>query len=365
MKKRLFQEMSYSLVSNIISMVVGMLSVLIIPKFIGVDQFGYYQLYLFYIGYVTITALGLADGNYLRIGGKEYDKLNKLEQSSQFWLLMISQSILYLLGIILISTIFTGEERFVYLMVCIGAIIVHARYYIYLSLQATERIKEYAIIIITERLMSVLVSIIIVLCGYKGYRLLVALDVIGRGASLVIAVGYCRDYIFIRPKLDHSNVSLALSNMKAGAMVLFSTLSSTIIVGISRFAVQQAWGIETFSKISLTVSISNMATRCINAVGIVMFPTLRKLEKERLPDIYQKINTLLMSVVFALFIFYQPAVFILGKWLPNYADSLKYAAILLPVCAYECKNVLLVSTYLKTLFKERMLLISNLIAISI
>ena len=236
--------------------------------------------------------------------------------------------------------------------------------FLYLTLQATERIKEYAIIIITESLISVLISTILVLCGYKGYKYLVLLDVIGRGISLLIAIYYCKDYVFLRPHIEKEHIKKAILNIRAGAMVLFATLSSSIIVGISRFAVQQSWGIEAFSKISLTVSISNMATRCINAVGIVMFPALRKLEKEKLPEIYKNINTLLLNLIFAAFIFYKPAVYVLGIWLPKYSDSLKYAAILLPVCAYECKNVMLISTYLKTLFKEKMLLLSNVIAIA-
>ena len=52
-------------------------------------------------------------------------------------------------------------------------------------------------------------------------------------------------------------------------------------------------------------------------------------------------------------------------WLPKYADSIKYAAILLPVCAYECKNAMLVTTYLKTLRKEKVLLMSNFVAIAV
>ena len=54
-----------------------------------------------------------------------------------------------------------------------GAVIVLARYYLYLTLQATERVKEYAIIVITERLISVAISIAWVLAGYRGYRMIV------------------------------------------------------------------------------------------------------------------------------------------------------------------------------------------------
>ena len=40
------------------------------------------------------------------------------------------------------------DKRWVLFAVCAGAVIVLARYYLYLTLQATERVKEYAIIVI-------------------------------------------------------------------------------------------------------------------------------------------------------------------------------------------------------------------------
>ena len=75
-KQNLIKNVSYGFVANMISMVLGALSVLIIPKYIGVSDFGYYQLYLFYTGYVTITALGHPDGNYLKIGGQKFSDLD-------------------------------------------------------------------------------------------------------------------------------------------------------------------------------------------------------------------------------------------------------------------------------------------------
>ena len=42
-KQNLIKNVSYGFVANMISMVLGALSVLIIPKYIGVSDFGYYS----------------------------------------------------------------------------------------------------------------------------------------------------------------------------------------------------------------------------------------------------------------------------------------------------------------------------------
>lgn len=363
MLKKIRTQLSYSFSANVLSMLLGALSVLIIPKFIGVTQFGYYQLYLFYMGYIIISSFGLSDGNYLSIGGLDFEQLDYEEQNAQFVFITITQVFLYLFIIGFISIFAQADEKIVYILVCVSAIISQLRYYLYLSLQATSQIKKYAVIIITERFISVVFSIIAIISGYRGYMLLIELDIIGRLISLIIAIYFCRIYVIRVPASFIKYKYTIINNIKSGFMVLFSTLSSSFIIGISRFAIQQYWGIEQFSKVSLTISISNMATRCINSVGIVMFPILRRENFEKLQSSYQKMNILLMNSIFLIFIFYQPGAKLLSIWLPKYTESLIYASILLPICAYECKNIAIVSTYLKTLKKERIMMLSNIIAI--
>lgn len=223
--------------------------------------------------------------------------------------------------------------------------------------------KAYAECIITERLFSVFGGLIALLLGYRGYLLLIILDVIGRFLSLFVVLKTSRAIVFQVPRFKRSELTETRGFMISGSMVLFATLASSIVIGIVRYAIEEYWDITAFSKVSLTISISNMATRCINAIGLVMFPTLRRISKERLPQIYRLMNCGLMILIFGMLIFYQPMAHLLEVWLPEYADSVKYAAILLPVCAYECKNVMLISTYLKTIFADKVLLLINLLSI--
>lgn len=51
------------------------------------------------------------------------------------------------------------------------------------------------------------------------------------------------------------------------------------------------------------------------------------------------------------------------NWLPQYADGLKYLAILFPMFLYEGKMALLILTYLKTLRKEKIILKVNIISL--
>lgn len=64
------KNFSYTLTSNLLSLLVSTLVILIIPKLLGVQEYGYWQLYIFYSSYVGFLHFGWNDGIYLRYGGK-------------------------------------------------------------------------------------------------------------------------------------------------------------------------------------------------------------------------------------------------------------------------------------------------------
>ncbi len=75
--RKILRDFSYSISSNLISLAVSTLVVLIVPKFIGVTEYGYWQLYIFYTNYVGVLHFGWLDGIYLRYGGYHYRDLDR------------------------------------------------------------------------------------------------------------------------------------------------------------------------------------------------------------------------------------------------------------------------------------------------
>ena len=134
---------------------------------------------------------------------------------------------------------------------------------------------------------------------------------------------------------------------------MISNIASMLIIGTIRFFVQQKWTIETFGKLSFTLSLSNMFLTFINAIGIVMFPLLRRTNQQRLPELFRILRDLFVPITYGLLIFYIPAKLILSMWLPEYTESLNFMGILFPIVIYEGRMSLLINTYLKTLRKRK------------
>jgi len=136
-----------------------------------------------------------------------------------------------------------------------------------------------------------------------------------------------------------------------------------LILGIIRFGIQHTWGVKIFGKVSLSLSISNLTMTFITAVGVIMFPLLRRTEQSRLPNLFKTFRAVLTFVLLGCLILYYPLNVILLAWLPKYSESLKYLAIIFSLCVYAGRMELLVNTFLKTLRKERLILLINVISL--
>ncbi len=366
-KKKLLdftKNLTYTFASNILSLLISVAIAFVIPKLISVEQYGYYQLYTFYIGYVGVSYLGLCDGFYLRIGGKYYDDLDKSLYCTQFRLLGMFEIIVYAF-IFCGSLLFVvdANKQYVITFVCIAAVGICLRWFIIFILQATARIKEYAILTIIERLLYVLVAVPMVLAGYRGFEMLVVVDVAAKYISLLLGVWFCRDMIHAKSLPIKSVLPEVRENISVGFKFMLASLSDMLIIGVVRFGVQSYWDIATFSKVSVTLTVSNLVMTAINAIAVVMYPTLRRTSEERLPSLYSIMRIVLVGFAFGALILYYPIQRILTAWLPQYAESLRYAAILFPICMYQSKMSLLVNTYYKTLRLENLLMKCNMVAL--
>lgn len=330
---------------------------------IGVEEYGYWQLYLFYTSYVGFLQFGWNDGIYLRYGGK-YEDLNKSLFSTQFWLLFISQTVIAIIIILLSILLFDDANRqFILTMVALCLILVGVRAMPLFILQATNKIKEFAQITIIGRVLYFVLIVSFLFFGVNEFKIMIYADLLGKLISLVYAMYCCKDIVFQKLyslKISFREIS---SNINVGINLMFANIASLLIIGVVRFGVEHSWDVSTFGKVSLTLSISNMMMIFINAVGVVLFPILRRIDEKKLNKIYVTISPLLMTFFLGLLISYYPLKMILTSWLPDYSDSLLYMALVFPMFVYEGKMALLINTYLKTLRKEKLMLRINLISL--
>ena len=357
---KFIKNFTYTLTSSLVSLFISTLAILIVPRLIGVEEYGYWQLYLFYSSYAGFLLFGWNDGIYLRYGGKWYRQLNKRLFFTQFNMVVFLQ-LVFLVVLFWISLMLTDKNSAnIFQMVAISLFITNIRGILLSTMQATNRIKDYAQITMLDRILYASLISILLIINIREYKYLIVTDLIGKFISLLYAMYCCRDIVCHKFTTCYFSFKEAIENINVGIKLMFANIASMLIIGVVRFEIERSWDVATFGKVSLTLSISNLMMIFINAVGIIIFPILKRTDEKKLPDIYETIRNLLMVILLGILIVYYPLKVVLSAWLPNYADSLMYLALLFPMCVYEGKMALLISTYLKALRQEKLMLKINI-----
>ncbi len=358
------RNVSYSFMANLVSFAISAILVLVAPKFLDAEDYGMWQLFLFYISFAGCCHLGWIDGIYLRYAGYSIDKLNPEKYSGQYVGLMALESVIGV-GIFLFATLCMQDsvQRTILQLSSIFPLLYNLNLFSNFILQITNQIKKYAELVLIERITFLIGILVIITIGIKhfyGFYLVKTLSLV---MSCFAGFYICKK-LFVYPfDSVHKIFQEAKDNISVGLKLLIANTSSVLVIGVIRYGISEGWDIATFGRVSLTLSVSNFLMVFINAVSIVLFPALKRICSDQLPKLYLHIRDILSLILFLILIFYYPMRLILGLWLPQYASYLKYMVILFPICVFESKVILLSNTYLKNLRKEALMLKINLYAV--
>lgn len=364
--KNFIKNFAYIFSSNAISMLLGCMTTLMVPKITTVSSYGWFQLFIFYTTYIGVFHFGFCDGVYLREGGREYKKLNKDLYHYEFWILFFIQ---LFIGVCVcgLAQIFIVEDERLFVIIMTAICILFSNTSIMLSyiLQSTGRMKEYSRNTLMQKVPYVILVIFLMTIGITDFRWYIVANVIGFVSTWVYGVVQCKDIVFAKTvKISIKNVIHEMNeNVCMGIKLMLANFSGGFILGIVRLGIESEWDIETFGKISFTLSVSNLLMLFVNAVAVIMFPTLRRMGDKKKKQVYLIMRDLLMVFLLAMLLAYYPVKEILELWLPQYSESLEYMAILFPLCIFSSKMSMLITPYLNTLRLEKYLLYINIISV--
>ena len=364
MNKIILKKIGYVTFSNFIAIFVSGGLVLIVPRIVSVEDYGAWQLYLFYASYIGLLHLGWEDGIYLRYAGIKYSALDRRLFAGQIYTLMALQTLMAIvIAIAAVCFADTLMKRKVLAFFSIAIVFTNFNNLCNFILQITSRIAEYSLRVIVERILFVVCITICFVIGWRDYTTLLCAQLIALFCLSIMAIRSIQDLLYPDFPTIREIATEAKENLSAGSKLMLANIASLLIVGIIRYGISESWSISTFGQVSLTLSISNFFLVAVNAGSVVFFPLLKQLGKDRLVPVYSNIRELLSGVSLVLLILYYPLHCILAWWLPQYAESLVYMVILFPVCVFESRVSLLTNTYLKTLRREKSMLKINMAAV--
>ncbi|MFQ7119819.1 MAG: lipopolysaccharide biosynthesis protein [Intestinibacter sp.] len=363
--KKIFKKIGISVIAQLISLSVSFIMNLIIPKFISEYSYSYWQTYLLYVNYVGVLHFGLLDGIVLRYSKYEYDQLDKKVLRSQYkclFLINLCFSVIFATYALAISKKVTSE---IITLVGIGIITKNSFNYTSYIFQMTNRISNYAKLVIIQRLMYGMISLIAISINCDNFIIFCLADLLGDVSGWVYGTIYNKE-LYIGKICSYKKLFSELKiNIEAGIKLMIATWSSIMLVGLARIIIQVNWNELIFGEISFSFSLSNLFLVFVSAVSIVLFPSLKRTDKEKLPKLYFDLRNIVNPFLFLIMIFYFPGCWLLNKWLPNYSTSLLYLGLLLPMIIFSSKTGLLTDNYLKAYRKEKQMLLINVFVVGV
>ena len=362
--KKLIGNAAIAFAAQGAAMLVGVFMSFVVPKLLDIDNYGYWQLFIFYATYAGIFCLGLNDGVYLINGGVTRDSIDRSAISAQYRVLTVMQSFMCI-AVQVAAVIFISDSNRVFVICLVGLyfIVNNLCSYLGYTFQAMNETKLFSYATVLDRLTLFVLLITLLLLKVDDYCYYIISYLISKTVSLLWSVWKARDILACRTMALSQGIKESVNSIRVGFSLMIANLADMLLLGVGRFMVDLLWGISDFGKVSFAMSIINFAINFVSQASMVLFPALRQEGEASLTKLYQFLRDSLDLLLPILYLVYFPARWILSIWLPNYVDSIFYLAVLMPVCVYNAKMNIVSATYCKVLRKERQLLGINLAAV--
>lgn len=360
-KRNFVGNVIYAFISQGIALTASILMSLIIPKVLGIKQYSYWQLFMFYNSYVGFFHFGLNDGVYLRIGGMKYEELDKSLLGTQIKLSVIAQSIIAFMVVVIVS-LFTNDSNRVFVWITTGVylVIYNLACFVGYIFQAVNKTRIFSLSVMIDKIIYIAFIFILMLAKVKNFEQFIIYYIIAKTISLIYIVYVGRELFFSKLCDLKTAVREIGINISVGIKLMIASIASSLVIGIGRQIIDMRWGIEAFGKFSFALSMSNFFLLFIMQVSMVLFPALRQSKDEQIKSFYHNARAGISTILPIVYLGYPVISILLNWWLPNYSESIKYLALILPLCTFDGKMSMICSTYMKVLRKEKILLFINL-----
>jgi len=363
LKKATFKKnLIFAFLAQGISLTMNFLMSLFVPRILNVENFSFWQLFIFYSGFVGFFHFGLNDGIYLKLGGKEYESLDYSLIKKQYKISLMFQ-ILSSLLLIVITMIFVRDYSriFVIGMTIIFLFISNSVNFFGFIFQAVNRTNVFSISVLIDRLLFLIVILVSLLLGIQRFEFYVLAYVMSKTFAMIYSFIKGKEIILAKKISFVEAWPSFVEHINIGLILMLANLASIFILGISRFFIDNHWGIEVFGKVSLALSLTFFFLTFINQFSMVLFPTLRQIDSNRQKEFYLVARSFLRLTLPLIFLIYLPLKLVLEIWLPQFQQSFQFLFLLLPICLFDGKMQLTCNTFFKVLRQEKYLLRINII----
>lgn len=353
----------YVVLAQSISLLLGIARTLLLPILLGITNFGYWQVYLLYMSYVGIFALGFNDGIYLKYGRYEYDELPKETFRSSIKLFNVIQIAI----MVIVSTITMYEpdssKQLSMIWAAFNIPIAGLTGVLIYILQITNQMKKYSFYTILDKITVLIIILGLFLLKLDNFFFIIIADTLSRILVLGLMINSCKDIIFGKGIKYQFAIKEIIDNVRIGIKLMLANFAGMLVLGFGRFLVERTASVEEYGIYSFAISTMNLILVLITAIGLVIYPTLNRLDKNNYPNYFTKLNKVLVIIIFGLLVSLFPLKIFILRFMVDYIGIFSYLSIIFAIIFAQSKMQILINPYYKLLRKESMMLRANLVGV--
>lgn len=234
--KKIAKNMMLSVLAQAVSVLVGFVLNLIVPKFIPESDYSLWQSYLLYSQYLGVLHFGLMDGIVLRYARFDYDELDKDMVRSQYRVIM-ELDLLLSAGLLAIGCLLLrGDNRVLCILLACTVCIEITFNYISFTFQITNRITHYVAYIAVYRVIYCLLVLGCLAAGQSSYvwfcLVYLAADV---AVILFFGLRYSRR-LLVGSMVPRARLLPELrTTLSAGVWLMLSSYAANFLVGSGKW----------------------------------------------------------------------------------------------------------------------------------
>ena len=328
-------------ISNMAIVLSGVVTGLILPKILGVTDYGLYKIFNLYTTYEVFFDVGISNGIYLYFGGYRFDELPKEKMRmvfKAFVLINFAFSLLILFSAVLFMK---SDYRFIFTLLSIHSIANNIATYCEkisvmcgdFSIAVRRNYLKSAISIIIVGLLWIIIKCNFAIRPYKIYTILFVL------MYVVVAAQYLWIYkkiLFGKCEKFNENIDFLKKIVKTGIVLLVADTISSLILNLDRQFVSALFSVEDYSLYAFAYSMLKVVILAISAISTVLYPTLKRMREEEIKKSYLSSITLVCMISFGCLLLYYPLALFVQLYLPAYSGSLLIFRLLFPGISINC-----------------------------
>lgn len=351
--------------SQLVVLASGLIKALVVPIVLGVSDFGYWQIYVFYTAYVGVFTLGHNDGIYLKYGGCRFEELPfaTLRASNVMHVLLLT---LGAAGVAVGAMLSTDPFReMVFFAVAVNILVLGATSNISLSLQAVNRMKGFAFLNAADKIFFTIALVALFDPGLRTFWFLIAVDLVGK--TVVLAALLLRYRQFYAGRFAGMAVALTefRDNLRSGIQLMVANLSGMLVLGIGRIIIEYFGTIDSYSHYAFATTLANVVLMSVTAMSVVIYPSIKRQKEENYLDKFEKTNAAYSAFsIIIMTSYFASAAFILF-FATGYAPVIEFLNVVFVITVLQGKMQLVNNTFYKALRLEGAMLRANLVSLLI